>query len=68
MFTLKGFSIGFYLESPFPQDQEVRNRFKISQNPVNTSLKIKVVGEKGEKKRKKEENIHMKLKIKCLGA
>ena len=39
---------------PFHQDQEVRNGFKISQNPINTSLKIKVVREKGGKKEKKE--------------
>jgi hypothetical protein len=37
----------------FPQDQEVRNGFKTSKNPINTPLKIKKRGleKKGRKKK-----------------
>jgi hypothetical protein len=36
----------------FPQDYEVRNGFKISQNPINTPLNIKK--KRFEKKEKRE--------------
>jgi type I site-specific restriction endonuclease len=53
VFTHKGSSIGSQHSS---QDQEVRNGFKISLNPINIPLKIKKRGWKKKKKRKKEKD------------
>ena len=47
-----------------PQDQGVRNEFKIFQNPINTHLRKEL---KKEKKIKNQKNIHKKPKCKDPG-